>query len=28
MAEKQIGEVSNYFDHVKAVAVKLAGPLS
>jgi len=27
MAEKQIGEVSNYFDHVGVIAVKLNGAL-
>ena len=27
MAEKQIGEVSNYFDHVNAAAIKLSAPL-
>tara|TARA_Y100000310_G_scaffold56843_1_gene52135 strand:- start:1585 stop:1833 length:249 start_codon:yes stop_codon:yes gene_type:complete len=27
MAEKQIGVVSNYFEHVKVAAIKLAGPL-
>jgi len=27
MAEKEIGEVSNYFDHVKAAAIKLRAPL-
>ncbi len=27
MAEKQIGTVSNYFDHVKVAAIKLAAPL-
>lgn len=27
MADKQIGTVSNYFDHVKVAAIKLAGPL-
>lgn len=27
MAEKQIGEVSNYFQHVKAAAIKLTAPL-
>ena len=25
--EKQIGEVSNYFKHVKAAAIKLSAPL-
>jgi len=25
--EKQIGTVSNYFDHVKVAAIKLTGPL-
>jgi putative protease len=28
MAEKQIGEVTNYFQHVKAAAIKLSAPLS
>ena len=27
MAEKEIGEVSNYFDHVGAAAIKLSGKL-
>ena len=27
MAEKQIGEISNYFEHVKAAAIKLKAPL-
>jgi len=27
MAEKEIGVVSNYFDHVKAAAIKLKAPL-
>jgi len=27
MAEKQIGEVTNYFKHVKAAAIKLTAPL-
>jgi putative protease len=27
MAEKEIGVVSNYFDHVKAAAIKLSAPL-
>ena len=27
MAEIQIGEVSNYFSHVKAAAIKLTAPL-
>jgi len=27
MANKQIGTVSNYFDHVKVAAIKLAAPL-
>ncbi len=27
MTEKQIGEVTNYFKHVKAAAIKLAAPL-
>ncbi len=27
MKEKQIGEVSNYFEHVKAAAIKLSSPL-
>jgi len=27
MAEKLIGEVSNYFQHVKAAAIKLTAPL-
>ena len=27
MAEKQIGVVSNYFDHVSVAAVKLTAPL-
>lgn len=27
MAEKQIGEVTNYFKHVKAAAIKLIAPL-
>ncbi len=27
MAEKQVGTVSNYFDHVKVAAIKLDGPL-
>lgn len=27
MAEKQIGEVSNYFKNVKAAAIKLTAPL-
>ena len=27
MAEKQIGEVSNYFKHVKAASIKLSAPL-
>jgi len=27
MADKQIGIVSNYFDHVKVAAIKLAAPL-
>ena len=27
MAEKQIGRVSNYFDHVGVAAIKLAGAL-
>ena len=27
MAEKQIGEVSNYFEHVSAIAIKLKAPL-
>ncbi len=27
MAEKEIGEVSNYFEHVGAAAVKLTAPL-
>ena len=27
MAEKQIGTVSNFFDHVKVAAVKLEAPL-
>ncbi len=27
MADKQIGTVSNYFDHVKVAAIKLTGPL-
>ena len=27
MAEKPIGEVSNFFDHVKVIAVKLNSPL-
>ena len=27
MAEKQIGEVSNYFDHVKVAAIKLKAAL-
>ena len=27
MAEKQIGEVTNYFQHVKAAAIKLTAPL-
>ena len=26
-AEKQIGEISNYFKHVKAAAIKLTAPL-
>jgi len=25
--DKQIGTVSNYFDHIKVAAIKLAGPL-
>ncbi len=27
MAEKQIGEITNYFDHVKAAAIKLKAGL-
>lgn len=27
MAEKQIGEVTNFFDHVNAAAIKLSAPL-
>lgn len=27
MAEKEIGEVSNYFEHVEAAAIKLSKPL-
>ncbi|MEK6830438.1 MAG: hypothetical protein AABX77_00215 [Nanoarchaeota archaeon] len=27
MAEKQIGEVSNYFSHVEVAAIKLTAPL-
>lgn len=27
MAERQIGEVSNYFKHVNAAAIKLSAPL-
>lgn len=27
MAEKQIGTVSNYFDHVSVAAIKLGAPL-
>ena len=27
MAEKQIGTVSNFFDHVKVAAIKLTAPL-
>jgi len=27
MAEKQVGVVSNYFDHVKVAAIKLTTPL-
>lgn len=27
MAEKEIGEVSNYFEHVNAAAIKLKSPL-
>jgi len=27
MANKQIGTVSNYFDHVKVAAIKLTAPL-
>jgi len=27
MAEKEIGEVSNYFEHVSAAAIKLKAPL-
>lgn len=27
MTEKEIGEVSNYFEHVNAVAIKLKGSL-
>ncbi len=27
MPEKQVGTVSNYFDHVKAAAIKLTAPL-
>ena len=27
MADKQIGTVSNYFDHVKVAAIKLTAPL-
>ncbi|MCX6750450.1 MAG: translation elongation factor-like protein [Candidatus Pacearchaeota archaeon] len=27
MAEKEIGEVSNYFDHVEVAAIKLTAPL-
>ena len=27
MADKQIGTVSNYFDHVKVAAIKLTSPL-
>jgi len=27
MAEKQIGTVSNYFDHVQVAAIKLEAPL-
>lgn len=27
MAEKEIGEVSNYFEHVNAAAIKLKAPL-
>ena len=27
MAEKQIGRVSNYFDHVKVAAIKLTSPI-
>ena len=27
MTEKEIGEVSNYFEHVKAAAIKLSKPL-
>ncbi len=27
MPEKQIGIVSNYFEHVNAIAIKLASPL-
>jgi len=27
MADKQIGTVSNYFDHVKVAAIKLKAPL-
>lgn len=27
MAEKEIGEVSNYFDHVQVAAIKLSAPL-
>ena len=27
MAEKLIGEVSNYFEHVNAIAIKLKAPL-
>ena len=27
MADKQVGEVTNFFDHVKAAAVKLNAPL-
>jgi len=27
MAEKQIGEVSNYFEHIGVAAIKLSAPL-
>ena len=27
MAEKEIGEITNYFQHVKAAAIKLTAPL-
>lgn len=27
MVEKEIGEISNYFAHVNAIAIKLKGPL-